>query len=105
MWRHHPQTRRLAELVAEGAIGRLRLVRACLFVDDPWHIHSPGIEHRREPEPERIESERIPVEAADSYRLELENVSAAIRGRAPLLLGREDALGQARAIEARYNAV
>ena len=28
MWRHHPQTLRLAELVAGGAIGELRLVRA-----------------------------------------------------------------------------
>jgi len=29
MWRHHPQTRRLRELLDEGVIGRLRLVRAC----------------------------------------------------------------------------
>ncbi len=28
MWRHNPQTRRLAELVAGGAIGELRLVRS-----------------------------------------------------------------------------
>ena len=28
MWRHHPQTRRLRELLDEGVIGRLRLVRA-----------------------------------------------------------------------------
>ena len=28
MWRHHPQTHRLAELVHGGAIGELRLVRA-----------------------------------------------------------------------------
>ncbi|MGP0047349.1 MAG: Gfo/Idh/MocA family protein, partial [Solirubrobacteraceae bacterium] len=28
MWRHHPQTARLAELVASGAIGRLALIRA-----------------------------------------------------------------------------
>ena len=28
MWRHNPQTRRLAELVAEGAIGELRLIRS-----------------------------------------------------------------------------
>ncbi len=27
-WRHHPQTRRLAELVRDGAIGELRLMRA-----------------------------------------------------------------------------
>ena len=28
MYRHHPQTQRLAELVAEGAIGDLRLIRS-----------------------------------------------------------------------------
>jgi len=73
---------------------------ASLFVDDPWHVRSPGIELRREPEPESIEVERIAVEPANSYQLELENVSDAIRGEASLLLGREDALGQARTIEA-----
>ncbi len=30
MFRHHPQTRRLAELVRDGAIGRLQLIRATL---------------------------------------------------------------------------
>ena len=73
---------------------------ASVFVDDPWHIHSPSIELRREPEPEKIEVERILTEAANSYQLELENVSDAIRGAAPLLLGREDAIGQARALDA-----
>ncbi len=72
---------------------------ASLHVDDPWHIHSPGIDLRREGGTERIE-----VEAADSYRLELENVSDAIRGVGPPLLGRDDALGQARAIEALYRS-
>ncbi|HEU0247344.1 MAG TPA: Gfo/Idh/MocA family oxidoreductase [Gaiellaceae bacterium] len=195
MWRHHPQTATLARLVAEGAIGRLRMIRAAfsfqlaavhgaedprsrpeldggslmdvgcyclnavrllagepervyaeqvvgasgvdvcfaatlrfpgdvvahfdcgfvipyrdelevvgdqasLHVDDPWHIDAPGIELRREPEPGKIEAEWIQVEPANSYQLELENVSEAIRGAAPLLLGRNDALAQARAIEA-----
>ncbi len=191
MYRHHPQTRRLGELVAEGAIGRLRLVRAAfsfaahdptnirliagldggalmdvgcyclsgarliagepervsaeqviggdgvdvafaaamrfpgdvlahfdaglalasrdelevvgedgsLFLDDPWHCRAPLIELRRDGDTRQIEIER-----ADSYQLEAENMSAAIRGDAPLLLGREDALGQARAIEALYQA-
>jgi xylose dehydrogenase (NAD/NADP) len=194
MWRHHPQAARLARLVAEGAIGRLRLVRAAfsfqladahgagdarfdpeldggslmdvgcycvsairllagepervyaeqvvgpsgvdvvfaatlrlpgdvighfdcgfvlpyrdelevvgdeasLFVDDPWHIREPGIDLRRDGE-----VERIPVEPASSYRLELENVSDAIRGEAPLLLGRDDALGQAHVIESLYRS-
>jgi xylose dehydrogenase (NAD/NADP) len=199
MWRHHPQARKLVELVAGGAVGRLQVARASfgfqlgavhgtddarfrpeldggalmdvgcyclsalrlvagepervyaeqvvgpsgvdvclaatlrfpgdvtaqfdcgfvvafrdelevvgdearLFVDDPWHIASPGIERRREPEPHTIEVEHIPVEGASSYRLELENVSDAIRGEAPLLLGRDDALAQARAIEALYRS-
>jgi predicted dehydrogenase len=194
MWRHHPQAQRLAQLVADGAIGRLRVVRAAfsfplaavhgsedarfdpgldggslmdvgcyclsairllageperlqgqqaigptgvdvcfaatlafgddrlahfdcgfvlpsraelevvgeeatLFVADPFHIRTPGIELRRGPD-----TERIAVERANSYLLELENVSDAIRGEAPLRLGREDALGQARAIEALYRS-
>ena len=37
MWRHHPQALKLAELVAGGAIGDLRLVRAAFsfVLDDP----------------------------------------------------------------------
>ena len=42
------------------------------------------------------------IEREDSYRLELENLSDAIRGEAPLLLGRDDAIGQARALEALH---
>jgi len=44
--------------------------------------------------------ERIEIEPADSYQLELENLSAAIRGEGELLLGRHDAVGQARALAA-----
>ncbi len=191
MWRHNPQTAKLVELVAEGTIGELRLVRsifsyslydadnirlqpefeggalmdvgcynvsasrlfggepervfgeawfgpsgtdwvftgtlrcpggviatidcgtaltnrdelelvgseASLFVDDPWHCLQPGIELRREHGIERIE-----IEPEDSYRLELENLSAAIRGEGEPLLGRDDAVGQARAIEALHRS-
>ncbi len=191
MYRHHPQTRRLAEVIAQGAVGRVRMVRSAfsfvaddpadvrltsalqggalmdvgcycvsaarmvagephrvtaeqaiggdgvdvafaatmrfadeilahfdagllletseeleivgdegaLFLDDPWHCRNPGIELRRDQE-----IERIAVETIDPYRLEAENMSEAIRGRAPLLLGREDALGQAHALEALYEA-
>lgn len=191
MYRHNPQTRRLVELLADGAIGRLRLIRGAfsfvardaadvrlsrrldggalmdvgcycvnaarllagepqrlaglqtlggdgvdvaftgvmsfaggvlahfdaglslavrdelevvgdegtLFLDDPWHCRTPLIELRRPGGVERIE---IPV--VDSYRLEAENLSAAIRGQAAPLLGRDDAVGQARAIEALYAA-
>jgi predicted dehydrogenase len=78
------------ELEAVGSEGSI-------FIDDPWHCKVPGIELRRDGKVERIE-----VERADSYRLELENVSDAIRGEGELLLGREDAVAQARAIEALY---
>jgi D-xylose 1-dehydrogenase (NADP+, D-xylono-1,5-lactone-forming) len=66
---------------------------------DPWHCRRPGIELIRENANERIE-----IEPANSYRLEAENMSAAIRGQAPLLLDRADAIGQAKSIEALYRA-
>jgi predicted dehydrogenase len=66
---------------------------------DPWHCRRPGIDLIREDETERIE-----IQPEDSYRLEAENMSAAIRGEASLLLGRADAIGQARTIEALYRA-
>jgi D-xylose 1-dehydrogenase (NADP+, D-xylono-1,5-lactone-forming) len=189
MWRHHPQTRKLIELVQSGAIGRPRVIRSAfgfslsdptnvrllpeidggalmdvgcycvsgsrllggepqhvgaaqvvgptgvdilfagamllenditahfdcgfvmpdrdelevvgdegsLFLDDPWHAREPLIEVRRDGEVERIE-----IEKANSYGLELENLSAAIRGEAEPLLGRADAVGNARALEALY---
>jgi len=191
MYRHNPQTKRAAELVANGAIGELRLVRSTfsyalydtdnirlrtdleggalmdvgcycvsgsrlfagepervygearfgetgtdwafaatmrfpgdvlahfdcgtalterdelevvgsegsLFLDDPWRAGRPVIELRRGGEVERIE-----LEPVDSYRLQLENLSGAIRGEAEPLLGREDALGQARALEALFSS-
>jgi predicted dehydrogenase len=68
-----------------------------LFLDDPWHCRVPVIELRMGGDADRIE-----CEPDDSYRLELENLSAAIRGEAEPLLGREDAVGNARAIEALY---
>ncbi len=191
MYRHNPQTRKLAELIREGAIGELRVVRSAfsyslydttnirlradveggslmdvgcycvsgsrllagepesvfgqasigpsgtdwvfagtmrfpgdvfaqfdcgtslpdrdeleaigtegsLFLDDPWHCHTPLIEVRRD---DGIE--RIVLDPVDSYRLELENLSDAIQGEAPLLLGREDAVPQARALEALHRS-
>jgi xylose dehydrogenase (NAD/NADP) len=196
MWRHHPQTETLATLLAEGAIGRLRLVRAAfsfqlasvhgaddarfspeldggslmdvgsycvnairllagepdrvraeqvvgesgvdicfagtlrcaddvlaqfdcgfvlpgrsalevvgeagsLGVGDPWHVRSPGIELRREGE---SEAAQIQIEPANSYRLELDDLCTAIRGESTPLLGREDAVGQARTIDALYRS-
>jgi D-xylose 1-dehydrogenase (NADP+, D-xylono-1,5-lactone-forming) len=190
MYRHNPQTKRLAELVAGGAIGELRLIRAAfsyglydlgnirlhtdleggalmdvgcycvsgsrllggepvavhgeawygptgtdwtfggllrfpndvlatfdcgtalpnrdeleaigsegsIFLDDPWHCVTPVIELRRDGGAERIE-----LEPEDSYRLELENMSDAIRGEAELLLGREDAMAQAQTLQALHD--
>ena len=191
MWRHHPQTKRLVELVDQGAIGDLRLVRSAMSfplttladvrmrpeldggalmdvgcycismsrllagepesvsgrqvigstgvdvrfaatlvfpgdvlaqfdcgmdlamrgeleaigsegmirVPDPISIERPGIELRRDGSVERIE-----IEQADRYQLELENFGDAIRGRGDPLLGREDAVGQARVIDMLYAA-
>ncbi len=70
-----------------------------LFLDDPWHCRRPVIELRR---PDGVE--RITCDVVDSYKLEAENLSAAIRGEQEPLLGREDAVGQARTIEALYDA-
>jgi D-xylose 1-dehydrogenase (NADP+, D-xylono-1,5-lactone-forming) len=70
-----------------------------LFLDDPWHAREPVIELRRDDDVERVE-----VEPEDSYGLELENLSDAIRGRGEPLLGRDDAVGQARTIEALYRS-
>jgi len=63
-------------------------------------VRAPMIEHR----PLLGESRRIEVERANSYQLELDNLARATRGEEPALLGREDALGQARAVEALYRA-
>jgi D-xylose 1-dehydrogenase (NADP+, D-xylono-1,5-lactone-forming) len=79
------------ELEAIGSEGSL-------FLADPWHVKNPGIELRHGETVERIE-----IELQDSYRLELENLSDAIRGEGELLLGREDALGQARTLEALHD--
>jgi predicted dehydrogenase len=76
------------ELEAVGTEGSL-------FLDDPWHCRTPVIELRRGDEVERIE-----LEPVDSYRLQLENLSDAVRGKGAPLLGRADAVAQARTIDA-----
>lgn len=193
MWRHHPQTRRLQALVADGAVGELRLIRAAfsfviapgdvrldpaldggglmdvgcycvsamrllagepgevvgrqvlggggvdvrftgllrferpggevlgvldcgfdlarrahlevvgsdgrIVVEDPWAANRPGLALQR-----GDEVEPIAIAPADAYRLELEDLArAAATGGVPLL-GREDAVGQARALEALYRS-
>jgi D-xylose 1-dehydrogenase (NADP+, D-xylono-1,5-lactone-forming) len=190
MWRHHPQTARLLELVRGGAVGEIRLVRAsfsftirdgdvrldpalaggslmdvgCYCVSGarlvagepleatarqvlgpsgvdmrlagtlvfpgsvlaqidcgfdlpgrqglevvgsegilhaaaPWAIDEPGIEYVHGHDRDWVEIAR-----ADRYRLQSDNFSRAVRGVEPPLLGRVDALGQARAIDALYRS-
>ena len=80
------------ELEAVGTDGSL-------FLDDPWHCQTPVIELRRGGSVERIE-----LEPVNSYRLELEDLGAAIRGEGVPLIGREDAVQQSRVIEALFQS-
>jgi xylose dehydrogenase (NAD/NADP) len=193
MWRHHPQLRRARELIDEGVIGNLRLVRAAfsfvavdpddirlqgdldggglmdvgcycvsgvraitgaepervhaeqvvggngvdvamvatlrfpgdvlgtldcglsfaahdeleaignegsLFLDDPWHGREAVVEIRRADG----SAERVEAGPANSYALELQDFEAAVRGDRAPLLGRDDALAQARTIAALYRS-
>jgi predicted dehydrogenase len=192
MYRHHPQTARVARLVADGAIGRLCAVKATftfplrdlsdvralpeldggalmdvgcycvsgirLLAGEPEHVRgeqvtgTTGIDMAfhgtlrcagdvvgqfeatfRSPQRQSLEAvgedgvlvveapwrvdwggsvtlrrdgatELVEVDEADAYTLELENLADAIEGRAPALLGRADAVGQARAIDAHYRS-
>jgi D-xylose 1-dehydrogenase (NADP+, D-xylono-1,5-lactone-forming) len=188
MWRHHPQTHRLTDLIGDGAIGELRLIRSAfsfqltrledvrmrpelqggslldvgcycvsaarLIAGEPDVVYgeqvlsSSGVDVRfaatmrfpgnvlahfdcafdlpfrsvvevvgsegsllasdafilgdhRRLELRRADTiETVPAGHANKYQLEFENLSDAIRGRGDPLLGREDALGQARALDA-----
>jgi D-xylose 1-dehydrogenase (NADP+, D-xylono-1,5-lactone-forming) len=69
-----------------------------LYLSDPWHgWTAPRIELRRE-----AGTEEIVFEPSDPYQLELEDLSDAITGETEPLLGRRDAVGQARALEALF---
>ena len=74
-----------------GELGSMHLA-------DPWHARSPGIELRRGPGA----IEHVAMEPANSYQLEPREPLCGDRGDAQPLLGREDALGQARTIAALY---
>jgi predicted dehydrogenase len=69
------------------------------FLPDPWHGRA-GVIELRTAEGE----ETVRVEFRDPYGAELEDMVAAIRGQGRPLLGRDDALGQARTIEALYRS-
>jgi predicted dehydrogenase len=68
---------------------------ATLRLPDPWHSRA-GLLY--------LDDEEIRVDAPIPYQLELEDMNAAIRGERAPRLGRADALGQARTIEALYRA-
>ena len=80
-------------LAAAGTEGSFALA-------DPWHGNDAVIELRRADG----SVERIDAGPANSYALELADFEAAVLGRQPPLLGRDDALGQARTIAALYTS-
>jgi predicted dehydrogenase len=83
-----------SHLEVVGSAGTIR-------VNDPWHCLEPGILLTRADGAVEV----IAPAVESSYRLELERVGNAVRGAGgPPPLGREDALGQARAIAALYRA-
>ncbi|MDP8967973.1 MAG: Gfo/Idh/MocA family oxidoreductase [Actinomycetota bacterium] len=81
-----------SELEISGTEGRIVLA-------DPWHCIDPRIVVER-----GYEREIVTIAPGDSYQLELDDMAAAIRGDRPALLGRADALGQARTIDALYRS-
>jgi D-xylose 1-dehydrogenase (NADP+, D-xylono-1,5-lactone-forming) len=80
-------------LAAAGTEGSFALA-------DPWHGNDAVIELRRADG----SVERVEAGPANSYALELADFEAAVRGERPPLLGRADALGQARTIAALYTS-
>jgi predicted dehydrogenase len=81
----------LPEDVGLEAIGS----KGTLLVRSPVHCSDPHVE---------VNGERIDVEDVDRYYLQVDNFSAAVRGDAEPLLGRADAVGQVRVIEALYRS-
>ena len=81
-----PKRQRLEAVGEEGT----------LVVEAPWRADWGGRV--------LVNGEPVPVPEANSYGRELSNLAAAITGTEPSLLGREDAVAQARAIEALYRS-
>ena len=81
-----------SELEVCGSEGRI-------VMGDPWHCIEPRIVIER-----GYEREVVEIPPADSFALELADMAGAVRdGREPLL-GRADAVGQARVIQALYRS-
>ena len=70
-----------------------------LLLVTPWRVEDPGIVVRRSDGDVVMD-----VPLVDSYTLELEDFAAAAAGEREPLLGRSDALAQARTIEALYRS-
>jgi D-xylose 1-dehydrogenase (NADP+, D-xylono-1,5-lactone-forming) len=81
----------LPDAIGLEAIG----TQGTLVVRDPVRCRDPHVE---------VNGERIDVDDVDRYVLEVENFSAAVRGEVEPLIGRADALGQARVIAALYRS-
>jgi D-xylose 1-dehydrogenase (NADP+, D-xylono-1,5-lactone-forming) len=83
--------RQLLEAVGEDGV---------LLVEAPWRVDwGGGVTLRRNGTTEVVE-----IETANSYTLELVHFADAAEGRAGLLLGRDDAVAQARVIDALYRS-
>ncbi len=65
----------------------------------PWNAREPGLELVH-----GDSREWLAVEDASAYRAQCDNFSTSIRGEAEPLLGRADAVGQARTIDALYRS-
>jgi D-xylose 1-dehydrogenase (NADP+, D-xylono-1,5-lactone-forming) len=70
-----------------------------LFLDDPWRGREPVIVVTTP-----LDRREVREPAIDPYLAEVENLSRAARGLEPPFLGREDAVGQARTIDALYRS-
>jgi D-xylose 1-dehydrogenase (NADP+, D-xylono-1,5-lactone-forming) len=71
-----------------------------LILRDPFHAREPVIEVRAADG----SVERVEVERENVYACELRDFAAAVAGQRPPRFGREDAVGQARTIEALYES-
>ncbi|MDQ5834014.1 MAG: Gfo/Idh/MocA family oxidoreductase [Actinomycetota bacterium] len=71
-----------------------------LFLADPWHSREAVLEVRAADG----SVEEVRAEEADPYACELRDFAAAVAGEREPLLGRADAVGQARVIEALYRS-
>jgi xylose dehydrogenase (NAD/NADP) len=71
-----------------------------ILLKDPWHSVEPELQLRAaDGSVEELQAERI-----DPYACELRDLAAAVAGEREPLLGRADAVGQARAIAALYRS-